>query len=83
MLVFKKILTCRPSGRHSDIRFLDILVVRYLKYKTIMSDSIQWDRSSFDGSCPQYERTWMKESLVCRLCYQTQRRVAIFLNDNR
>ena len=50
---------------------------------TIMSDSIRWNRSSLEESSSQYERTRRGESLVCRLFRQKQRRVAIFLRDNR
>jgi len=48
-----------------------------------MSDSIRWKRSSLEGSWPQYERTRLGESLVCRLSRQRQRRVATFPRDNR
>ena len=48
-----------------------------------MSDSIRWKRKNLEESSWQYERTLREESLVCRLSRQRQRRVAIFLRDNR
>jgi len=46
---------------------------------TFMSASIRSKRWIPEGVWPQYERTWLGESLVCQLFYQEQRWVATFL----
>ncbi len=58
-------------------------IKNWLIFVTTMSDSIRRYRSILEGSRPQYERTWLREPLVCLLSYQGQSRVATFLNDNR
>ena len=44
---------------------------------------IRCQREMFEGSWPQYERTWLNEPLVYRLCHQVNRRVAMFGGDKR